>query len=82
MLYPLEELMAERDELVYPKTGSHWSEYGAFVGYRALMAEITEIAAGAPAHAPRDPPLVRAEAPATSACKFEPPVGPATCTST
>ena len=34
--------MDARDELVYPKTGSHWSEYGAFVGYRALMARITE----------------------------------------
>jgi hypothetical protein len=43
VLYPLEELIAERDELVYPKTGSHWSEFGAFVGYRALMKEMTEI---------------------------------------
>jgi alginate O-acetyltransferase complex protein AlgJ len=43
VLYPLEELIANRDELVYPKTGSHWSEYGAFVGYQALMARVTEI---------------------------------------
>ena len=43
VLYPLEELIAARDELVYPKTGSHWSEFGAFVGYRALMKEMTEI---------------------------------------
>jgi hypothetical protein len=43
VLYPLEELIAERNELVYPKTGSHWSEFGAFVGYRALMKEMTEI---------------------------------------
>jgi alginate O-acetyltransferase complex protein AlgJ len=42
VLYPVEELIAERDELVYPKTGSHWSEFGAFVGYRALMKEMTE----------------------------------------
>ena len=42
VLYPLAALMDERDELVYPKTGSHWSEFGAFVGYRALMARITE----------------------------------------
>lgn len=43
VLYPLEELIAERDELVYPKTGSHWSEYGAFVGYRAVMAQMTRL---------------------------------------
>ena len=42
VLYPLEELVAERDALVYPKTGSDWSEFGAFVAYRALMARITE----------------------------------------
>ena len=42
VLYPLSALMDARDELVYPKTGSHWSEYGAFIGYRALMARITE----------------------------------------
>ena len=43
VMYPLDELIAARDELVYPKTGSHWSEYGAFIGYRALMARMTEI---------------------------------------
>lgn len=43
VLYPLDELIAERDSQVYPKTGSHWSEYGAFVGYRAVMARITEM---------------------------------------
>ncbi len=43
VLYPLDELIAERDQLVYPKAGSHWSEYGAFVGYRALMARMTEL---------------------------------------
>jgi len=42
-LYPLDELIAERDELVYPKTGSHWSEYGAFVGYRAFMEPLTAL---------------------------------------
>jgi alginate O-acetyltransferase complex protein AlgJ len=43
VLYPVEELIAARDELVYPRTGSHWSEFGAFVGYRALMKEMTEV---------------------------------------
>jgi acetyltransferase AlgX (SGNH hydrolase-like protein) len=43
LLYPLDELIAERDGLVYPQTGSHWSEFGAFVGYRALMKHMTEM---------------------------------------
>jgi alginate O-acetyltransferase complex protein AlgJ len=43
VFYPLEELLAERESLVYPKTGSHWSEYGAFIAYRALMARIAEL---------------------------------------
>ena len=42
VLYPLEALRAEREQVVYPKTGSHWSEYGAFLGYRELMARLTE----------------------------------------
>ncbi len=43
VLYPLSALMDERDGHVYPRTGSCWSEFGAYVGYRALMARITEI---------------------------------------
>ena len=42
VLYPLEAMKEERDELVYAKTDSHWSEYGAYVAYREVMAKLTE----------------------------------------
>ncbi len=42
VLYPLSALQEQRDEGVYPKTGSHWTEFGAYVGYRELMARVTE----------------------------------------
>jgi len=42
VLYPLEALRKERDEMVYARTDSHWSEYGAYVAYREVMARLTE----------------------------------------
>lgn len=39
IVYPLDELIAS-DELVYPKTGTHWSELGASVACQALVEEI------------------------------------------
>ena len=42
VLYPLSALVAERDGMVYPKTDTHWSEYGAYVASRDLMARVTE----------------------------------------
>ena len=39
-IYPLERLIAERDRAVFAKTGSHWSEIGAFVGYLELIEEM------------------------------------------
>jgi hypothetical protein len=39
IVYPLEALVAS-DELVYPKTGTHWSELGASVACQALVEEI------------------------------------------
>lgn len=41
VLYPLSALQADRDD-VYSKTDSHWSEYGAYLAYRELMAHLTE----------------------------------------
>jgi hypothetical protein len=42
VLYPLEALQRERDEMVYANTDSHWTEYGAYVGYRELIAKLAE----------------------------------------
>jgi hypothetical protein len=41
VLYPLSALQADRDD-VYAKTDSHWSEWGAYLAYRELMAKLTE----------------------------------------
>ena len=40
IIYPLEELAKERSRLVFSRTETHWTELGAFVAYRRLMAEI------------------------------------------
>jgi acetyltransferase AlgX (SGNH hydrolase-like protein) len=40
VVYPLEELVSERDRHVYQKTGTHWTELGAFVAYERLLAEL------------------------------------------
>jgi alginate O-acetyltransferase complex protein AlgJ len=37
LLYPLDELVRERARPVFPRTGSHWSELGAFVAYRSVI---------------------------------------------
>jgi alginate O-acetyltransferase complex protein AlgJ len=42
VLYPLDELIAAKDEAIYPMTASHWSELGAFIAYRRLVQEISE----------------------------------------
>ena len=73
VLYPLEELIAERDELVYPKTGSHWSEFGAFVGYRALMKRDDRDPAGAQAHRTASSTCPTRSAPATWGSSSTPP---------
>jgi alginate O-acetyltransferase complex protein AlgJ len=41
LLYPVDELIAQRPANVYARTSSRWTELGAFVAYQALMAEIT-----------------------------------------
>jgi hypothetical protein len=37
LVYPLDELTRERARPVFPKTGSHWSELGAFIAYRSVI---------------------------------------------
>jgi hypothetical protein len=40
--YLLDAMQRDHEEEVYSQTGSHWSEYGAYIGYRELMAHLTE----------------------------------------
>jgi SGNH hydrolase-like domain, acetyltransferase AlgX len=40
LLYPLPELARERRHVTYPKTETHWSGWGAFVAYRALIERL------------------------------------------
>lgn len=42
VVYPLAELTAS-DDLAYPKTGSHWSEFGASIACRAVVEEIRRV---------------------------------------
>ncbi len=45
IIYPLEELVAHKQhDLVYIKTDTHWNELGAFVAYKRLMRDISEVA--------------------------------------
>ena len=44
IIYPLDELVAHKQhDLVYIKTDSHWNELGAFVTYKRLMREISDV---------------------------------------
>ena len=41
VLYPLDELLAEKAKReVYPRTNTHWNEYGALVAYTRLAEEL------------------------------------------
>jgi alginate O-acetyltransferase complex protein AlgJ len=40
VVYPLEDLVREKHRHVYQSTATHWSELGAFVAYRSLLAEL------------------------------------------
>lgn len=41
MIYPIEEMQeANKETPVYFKTDHHWTKKGAYIGYRALMAEV------------------------------------------
>jgi alginate O-acetyltransferase complex protein AlgJ len=53
LLYPLGALVRHRARIVFPKTETHWTDRGAFVAYRRLVAhlggspELREVAPGA-----------------------------------
>jgi hypothetical protein len=40
ILYPLDDMLANKHRCIYNKTGSHWTDLGAFIGYRALMTAL------------------------------------------
>jgi alginate O-acetyltransferase complex protein AlgJ len=43
LIYPLLELQqAKQEMLTYRLTDTHWTSFGAYIGYLALMAEITQ----------------------------------------
>jgi hypothetical protein len=44
IIYPLEELVAHKQhDLVYIKTDTHWNDLGAFVAYKRLMSDISNV---------------------------------------
>jgi hypothetical protein len=43
LIYPLEELHAEKSRLLYPKTDPHWTAEGAFVAYERLTEELSRL---------------------------------------
>jgi hypothetical protein len=43
LIYPLDELLAAKPRLLYPKTDPHWSSIGAFVAYERLADEMTPV---------------------------------------
>lgn len=41
VIYPYDELMKEKEkQVLYYKTGTHWNDTGAYIGYRALFERI------------------------------------------
>jgi alginate O-acetyltransferase complex protein AlgJ len=42
LIYPLEQLRRRREQAVYPRTATHWSELGAFIAYEVLMDEVVK----------------------------------------
>jgi alginate O-acetyltransferase complex protein AlgJ len=41
LIYPLEEIVAGKPRLLYPKTDPHWSAIGAFLAYQRLADEMS-----------------------------------------
>ena len=40
LIYPLDDLRAERELCTFGKTETHWSELGAFIAYERLMVDV------------------------------------------
>jgi alginate O-acetyltransferase complex protein AlgJ len=44
LIYPLEQLIAHKQhDLVYIRDDTHWNELGAFVAYKELMRQLTQV---------------------------------------
>jgi hypothetical protein len=43
LIYPLEELLAAKPRLLYPKTDPHWTAIGAFIAYDRLAQEMEPV---------------------------------------
>jgi alginate O-acetyltransferase complex protein AlgJ len=43
LIYPLDELIAAKPRLLYPKTDPHWSALGAFIAYERLAEEMSQV---------------------------------------
>lgn len=43
LIYPLEELIAAKPRLLYPKTDPHWSAIGAFIAYERLAGKMSRV---------------------------------------
>ena len=43
LIYPLEEIVAAKHRLLYPKTDPHWSAIGAFLAYERLAEEMSPV---------------------------------------
>jgi CBS domain-containing protein len=44
VVYPLDELVAAKAEWIYPKSDTHWTAIGAFIGYERLLDEVEQVA--------------------------------------
>jgi hypothetical protein len=42
VIYPVEQLIEQRDDLVYTQTNTHWTDRGAFIAYQVLSDEIAD----------------------------------------
>jgi alginate O-acetyltransferase complex protein AlgJ len=71
ILYPIETLSARRDEHIYARTNTHWSDFGAFIAYEVLM---DAVARGVPTRtlAREDLQFVEADVPGDLGRKVDP----------
>ena len=73
IIYPLEEMLgAKPDQLVASRVDSHWTDYGAFLAFRCLMAEAAQAVPTRPV-GPGDVVFVDADVTGDLGEKFEPP---------
>ena len=75
VIMPVQELIEARQErLTYIPTDTHWNEFGAFVAYEVLMAEMERRGVEARRLRRDDLGSPRTSTPETSASKVDPPI--------